>query len=293
MLKMEPPIRLYKRPRLKNPYLIVGWADAGLVGIEAIDYLIDKLDAEEFGEIEPHYFSFLPHSIIKGGVLQEIEYPRNTFYYWKNKKSTNDLIISGSRPPAINHYQFANLILDVAEYFKVNRIYTVGGIQAHIAHTEKPRVSAVVNNPGLKKYVMHYNISLGMNYHGPTSMNGLILGIAKQRNIEGISLWGRIADYIGEIPNPQVCEAVLRVLTRMLDIDIDFSQIRNEARHANTQIDELVTYIRQQDPRLDRHIGRLEKGMNVEVSAEDKQRFFEEIEEYLKQQKGRSENDSA
>ncbi len=289
---MESPVRIYKRPRLREPSLIVGWADAGLVGISAVDYLIDQLRAEEFGEIEPHNFSLLPHTIIKGGVLQEIEYPKNSFYYWKNRKFTGDLIILGSKPPALHHYELANLILDVAELFDVSRIYTVGGIYANIAHTEKPRIFAVINNPKLKKYMTHYDdVELGMNYHGPTSMNGLILGIAKHRNIEGISLWGRVPSYIGEIPNPRVCQAILRVLTRMLNIDIDFSEIEAEARHANKQIDELVSYLRQQSPDFDQHIGRLEKGMSVEASEEDRQRFFNEIEEFLRKQEGHRETD--
>ncbi len=287
---MESPVRIYKRPRLREPSLIIGWADAGLVGINAVDYLIDQLSAEEFGGIEPHNFSLLPHTIIKGGVLQEIEYPKNSFYYWKNRKFTGDLIILGSKPPALHHYEFANLILDVAELFDVSRIYTVGGIYANIAHTEKPRVFAVINNPRLKKYLTHYNVELGMDYHGPTSMNGLILGFAKQRNIEGISLWGRVPSYIGEIPNPQVCEAILRILTSMLGIDIDFSEIESEAHHANKQIEEMVNYIRQQNPDLDRHIGKLEKGMSMEVSQEDKQKFFRDIEEFLRKQKRQREN---
>ena len=154
-------------------------------------------------------------------------------------------------------------------------------------YTEKPRVFAVINNPRLKKYVTDYGVELGLDYHGPTSMNGLISGIAKHRNIEGINLWGRVPNYIGEIPNPQVCEAVLRVLTRMLDIDIEFSDIEAEAQYANKQIDVIVSYLRQQDPGLDRYIGKLEKGMSVEVSEEDRQRFFEEIKEFLRKQKGR------
>ena len=289
---MQPPVRIYKRPRLRNPYLVVGWADIGLVGINAVDYLANKLKAEEFGKIEPYDFALLPHISIKGGVLQEIEYPRNSFYYWKNKETTGDLIILGSSPPALHHYAFANLILDVAELFGVRRIYTVGGIYANIAHTERPRVFAIVNNARLKDYVTHYDVELaGIDYHGPTSMNGLILGIAKRRNIEGISLWGRVPSYIGEIPNPQVSEAVLRVLTRMLGTDIDFSGIEAKARHANKQIDELVSHVRQQNPDLDRHIGKLEKGMSVEASREDRQRFFEEIEEFLRKQQGGREND--
>ncbi len=70
---MDPAVRIYKRPRLKNPSLIVGWEDIGLVGERAIDYLIDELGAKEFGEIEPHDFALLPNSIVKEGVLQEIE----------------------------------------------------------------------------------------------------------------------------------------------------------------------------------------------------------------------------
>lgn len=290
---MELPVRIHKRPRLSNPSLVVGWTDIGLVGINAIDYLTNKLRAEEFGEIEPYDFSSLPHILIKGGVLQETEYPRNSFYYWKNKETTGDLIIFGSSPPALHHYEFINLILDVAELFDVRRIYTVGGIYANIAHTERPRVFAVINNPELKNYVMHYDVEWGIDYHGPTSINGLLLGIAKRRDIEGISLWGRVPSYIGEIPNPRVCEAVLQVLTSMLGIDIDFSEIEARARRATKQIDELVNYIRQQNPDLDRHIGKLEKGLNVETSREDRQRFFEEIEEFLRKQQGRRENDEA
>ncbi len=287
---METPLIIYERPRLRNPYLVIGWTDAGFVGISAIAYLIDKLEAEEFGEIEPQDFSLLPDSVINGGVLEDIEYPESSFYYWKNKKSTNDLIIFGRKPPDVNHHELANLILDVAELFRVKRIYTVGGIFASIAHTEKPRVFAVINHPKLKKYLTHYDVELGTDYHGPTSMNGLLLGFAKERNIEGISLWGRVPSYIGEIPNPKVCETVLRILTSMLDIDIDFSDIESEARHANKQIEEIVSYIRRENPDLDRHIGKLEKSKSIEASEENRQKFFKDIEEFLKKQKGGREN---
>lgn len=288
---MKSPIKIHKRPRLRNPYLIIGWEDAGLVGINAIDYLTDKLGAEEFAEIEPHDFSLLPYIRIKGGVLQEIEYPKNSFYYWKNKKSTGDLILLGSRPPALHHHEMANLILDVAELFNVKRIYTVGGIHANIAHTGRPRVTAIINNPELKKYVTNYRVSLGRDYEGPTNMNGLILGNAKQRNIDGISLWGRVPSYIAEISNPRVSYAVLRILTTMLDIEIDFGEIEAEARQANQQIDELVSYIRTHSPDLDRYIKGLEKGIPTETSEEDRQQFFEEVEEFLRKEKDRREYD--
>ena len=290
---MELPIKIYKQPRLRNPYLIAGWADAGFVGINAVNYLIDKLGAQEFGEIEPSDYFLLPHSSIKGGVLQGIEYPESSFYYWKNDKSTEDLIIWGSTPPALKHYEFSSLIVDVAEHFGVERIYTVGGIYANIAHTEELKIFAVINNPRLKWYLKNYDVELGLDYHGPTSMNGLMLGIAKHRNIDGISLWGPVPGYIGDIPNPRVCCAVLKVLTTMLGVDIDLSEIEAEARNTAKEIDTLVNHVRRQNPELNDYMERLEKGIRFKASPENSQRFFAEIEEFLRKQKGQGKDGSA
>lgn len=281
---MKSPLKLYERPRLRNPYLIIGWSDAGQVGTGVIDYLVNKLGAEEFGEIEPQKFSLSPNTLVKGGVLEEIEYPGTSFHYWKNKNSTSDLIIFGSQSPSQGQYEFVNLILDVAELFSVKRIYAVGGVPANIAHDENPNLFAVVNSARVKRYLKPYDVDIGMDYYGPTSMNGLILGLAKQRNIEAISLLGWIPCYITEIPNPRVCEAILRILTRMLSIDIDFSEIESEVLYADKQINEIVSYIREQNPDFFRHIGSLEKGIRFETTEEDRKKFFREIEEFLRNQ---------
>ena len=71
-MKMESPLKIYEHPRLKEPYLVIGWEDTGHVGTGVADYLIDKLGAEEFGEIEPYDFSYLPNAVVKGGVLEDI-----------------------------------------------------------------------------------------------------------------------------------------------------------------------------------------------------------------------------
>lgn len=283
---MKSPLKIYERLRLRNPYLIVGWDDAGHVGTGVTDYLINKLGAEEFGEIEPQKFSLMPNVLVKGGVLEEIEYPGTSFYYWKNKNSTNDLIIFGSQSPQQDQHEFANLILDVAELFAVKRIYAVGSIPANIAHDEDPNLFAVVNSARAKRYLKPYDVALGLDYYGPTSMNGLILGLAKQRNIDGLSLWGWVPCYIAEIPNPRVCEAILRVLTRMLGVEVDFTEIESEVYYASKQIAEIVSYIREQNPDFDRHIAKPENRTGFGNSEEDRKRFFKEINDFLRNQHG-------
>ena len=48
--------KLYKRPRLKKPDMIVAWPGIGNVGIIAIEALRTALNAEVIGEIEPWEF---------------------------------------------------------------------------------------------------------------------------------------------------------------------------------------------------------------------------------------------
>ncbi|MBI2851705.1 MAG: PAC2 family protein [Chloroflexi bacterium] len=283
---MNSRLNIFEKPRLKNPSLVVGWADAGQVGVGVVDYLVGKLSTVEFAEIEPYDFSPLPDIFVRGGVLEEIEYPGNRFYYWKNRKSAGDLILFCTDPPSQGHYEFANLILDLAELFSVKRIYTVGGLLANVMHGENPELFAVVNSPRLKRQLRPFELEIGGDYHGPTSMNGLVLGLAKQRKIDGLSLWGRVPSYIGEIPNPSICEAILRVLTQLLTVDIDFSEIETEVRHANKQIEEIVSYIREQNPDLDRHIGKLEQGTPFDSSEEDRKKIIRDIEDFLRRGKG-------
>jgi len=283
---MAQPLIIRKRPRLIEPSLVVGWTDSGHVGINTVDYLISSLKAEECAEIEPQNFFPLPYALIKGGVLQGIEYQKNSFYYWKNMKSTGDLLLFGSRPPAMNQHEMIDLILDLAEAFHVSRIYTVGGMQANTAHTAEPRIFGIINNPGLRSHLAKYEIESGTDYNGPVSINGLLLGLAKQRGIDAISLWVRVPSYISEIPNPRISMTILEVLTAMLDISIDLNEIESEARHADKQIEKLVSYLRQQNPDIDRHIRRLERNIIPEATKEDKLEFFKDIEEYLREQKG-------
>ena len=79
-------IRIYKEPKLKNPDLICGWPGIGNIGIIAVDSLRGILRAEEFGEIEPWDF-FDPQQVsIKDGLLKDLEFPTNKFYFQRLKK---------------------------------------------------------------------------------------------------------------------------------------------------------------------------------------------------------------
>jgi hypothetical protein len=67
---------------------------------------------------------FLKISYLEVIVMASIP---TVLYYWKRKTAASDLIIYGGSPPVEHPYEFGSLLVDVAEHFAVERIYTLGG----------------------------------------------------------------------------------------------------------------------------------------------------------------------
>jgi proteasome assembly chaperone (PAC2) family protein len=70
-------------------------------------------------------------------------------------------------------------------------------------------------------------------------LNGLLLGVAKEREVEAICLLGEVPMYASRIQNPMAALAILGVLTRMLGIEIDtleLAQLASETKETMKQL---------------------------------------------------------
>ena len=134
-------IRLYKKPKLVKPDMVASWPGIGNIGVIAIDTLRGQIRAEELGEIEPWDFFYPRKVIIKAGVLEDLEFPSNKFYYKRLGKKDLVFFIGEEQPTdggrmyaeGRKAYQMANLVLDVAERFGCQRVYTSGN-QTFLPH---------------------------------------------------------------------------------------------------------------------------------------------------------------
>ena len=73
-----------------------------------------------------------------------------------------------------------------------------------------------------------------------SGLNGLLLGVAKERDIEGVCLLGEVPMYATRIQNPAAAVAVLGVLTRMLDIEIDITELADAARETADRMKQMA-----------------------------------------------------
>ena len=310
-------IKLYRKPKLESPVLIASWPGIGNIGIIAVDTLRGMLGAEEFGEIEPWDFFYPKRLSIKGGILQDLEFPSSKFYFWRRgskeqggggpyfgKTGKGDVIIFiGEEQPSDGvrmyaeggkAYHMANLVLDVAEKFGCQRVYTSGAAVAPIHHTMRPGVWAVPNKEDLIDEVKGYDNTILMSQiegrggqGNITGLNGLLLGVAKKRGFEAICIMGEIPVYLQglPLPYPKASKSVLEVLTHNLGIEIDLGKLDELAEQVAERIERFYTQIpseiKEQLEKL-KYVTYAKPAEPGPITEEEEKKILEDIDKFFK-----------
>ena len=236
-------IILNKEPVLRNPYLIASWPGMGGVAIIAAKYLIEKLKAEEMGFIAPEEFFDLNSVYVKDSMIKDFQFPENKFYFAQGGER-DWIIFTGEAQPAGNGYLLANLVLDVADKFNVKRVHTFAAAPTHIHHTKKPKVSAAVTHIELIDEINRCGINQ-LKEGSISGMNGLLLGAAKPRNIEGLCLLGEIPVYTTHVANPRSSKAVLEALMKISGLQIDLADMDQWISESDKQIEQKITQLKE------------------------------------------------
>ncbi len=297
-------IVLYREPELEAPILIASWPGIGNIGIIAVDTLRRALKAEELGEIEPWEFFYPKKVVIRDGILKTLEFPSSKFYFKRTPKYDLLFFIGEEQPDTgtkvyaegAKAYRMANLVVDVALRFGCRRIYTSGAAVAPIHHTTSPRVWAVPNNSLLLGEMKNYqNVVLMSDIEGHsgqgniTGLNGLLLGVARRRGIDAVCLMGEIPIYLHgfPIPYPRGSRAVVEVLSKILGVTIDMTELDDFVEQTGREIEAIYSRLPLEiREHLDKlvsvsHRGEVEPGP---ITEEDKKKILQEIDKLFKRE---------
>jgi len=228
-------IKLFREPELDSPCLVTAWPGVGNVAIIAATYLREKLDAEELGEIDPSGFFDLGGVFIKDNLVETPSFPEGKFYYKESGGEGKDMIIFlAEAQPAAASYEYASLVLDVAQRFGVKRVYSLAAALTEY-HPDQPRVLGAASSPELLEELKKLDVVMAGDFF-VAGLNGLLLGVAAIRGIEGICLLGETVKYAAKMANPSAAQAVLKVLTRLLGVQIDMAQLEEFADSTEKQV---------------------------------------------------------
>ena len=241
-------------PEIRDPYLIAAWAGMGNVALGAAKYMKDQLGAERFGEIKiAESFGFMGVTVKDDGTVESPllkMMPSNTFYYWKNKHSSNDLIIfMGETQPNGMEYEFAHKLIEVGEKFKVKRIYTAAAFALPIHISQESKVHCVATTIELIEDLKRFDLKL-MTGGSISGLNGFLLGIAKEKGIEGVCLLGEMPNYLTHIEYPKASYSVLSMLTQILNIEIDMGELLSISIYQEEELKKYIKEIKEQFRKL-------------------------------------------
>jgi uncharacterized protein len=225
-------------PQLQSPYLICGFPGSGYVGKIAIDHLLQELNATRLADI---YSTSFPSQVMirADGVAEPM---KNTIYYSKASTSTSNndvLLLTGDSQPTNpdSEYVLAEEILDIAARFSTKRVFTMAAYVTEV-FVDKPRVFGTATDLEIVKTFNEKNI-LTMDSGSVAGMNGLVIGVAKLRGMQGTCLLGETSGYVVDA---KASKSILERLVSILGIMIDLGTLEKKAK----ETDMLIQAIQQQ-----------------------------------------------
>ena len=216
-----------------NPILIEGLPGLGLVGKIAIRYLIKQLKAIKTAYLYSPHFPYFVLVNKKGNV----RLLRGAFYYWKNPKGENDLILftGDSQSQTIEgQYEIADHMLDFSQKHNVKTIVTIGGYRMEAK--EKPKVFVAATSKELLNKALQGGATLSSSGSPIVGTAGLILGLARFKKIDAMCLLGETRGYL---PDPLAAKSVLEIIKSTFNLDLDLTGLNEEIARAETMVAKL------------------------------------------------------
>jgi len=181
----KPQFRHLFHPKLESPIFVEGLPGFGNVGKIAARLLIEFTHAKCFAEL--YSPSFPDYVIVNNeGICRP---PRYEFYASSTDKN-QFIILTGDTQPSLEdviaHYELCDEILDFAEKYGCRFIVTTGGVPT-------PRPGGEVYIAATSEKLAAENMEKGALMYGKGRImgaTGLLLGLAKERGLEGICLLG-------------------------------------------------------------------------------------------------------
>jgi len=217
-----------KKPKLRNPIFIEGLPGIGNVGKLAVEHIIEETNATKFADL--YSKDFPPQVFINmDGTIKLVN---NEFYYLKaKKKNQRDLVLlTGDYQGLSSHgqYDLAEKILDIIQELNVKEIFTLGGYG--LGHEIKePKVLCATTDKNLVAKMKKYGAVFKKNEPGGgiVGASGLILGLGKLRGMKGACFMGETPGYLVD---PKSAKAVLKILMKMLNLDVNLSELEKKAK---------------------------------------------------------------
>lgn len=284
----------HEKPSLTRPFIIMGftgWSNAGEVGSSVLWYILTRFEGKLFAELKTDDFynyqnagnvNKRPVVNIENGMIQSYSAVTTNFWYHAAEPGGHDLILISGPEPDQGWNRYSNLLLDLAQEYKAEKIITLGGTFDAIPHTAPLRISCVVSHTELKEEAQQFGLEL-TDYKGPSSIHTLLMVNAAKRDMRMMSLWVHTPHYI-QVVNFIGCYEVMLKIALILNIKLDLEVARKDSEYLKVQIDQAI----EKKPELQEYLRTLEMEYRKGHSSVEKpinNNILKEIDEIFKEKR--------
>lgn len=214
--------------RAKSPIIVIGFPSIGMVGSIAAEFLSRKaLEMKEIGHIKST--DLLPVVLVDKGV------PRRPI---RILEKGNLMVIASELvvPPDLIPF-LAEAVVDWSEDLKAKRIITIGAFADEKLKVNKvPHVFGVGATQADLSLLKNVNVDI-FKIGAIADLPGLILVECAERKFPCIGLFAR-AQY--KLPDPAAAAEVLKVLNRILGLDVDVQPLFEMAKEAEEKLEKIL-----------------------------------------------------
>jgi len=209
-------IEVTEKPKLNDPVLIEGLPGIGFVANISALHLINELKAKRFAQIVSASFQDFAVTTEGGGTRS----PINELYYVKRVDGGRDLIIWYGNTQALTtfgQYELCDKVLDIVQELGCQFVISIGGFKKDQVQPVPGVYSAATDQETLKEAL---NLGTKIMVGHVFGIAGLIIGLARLRNVKGFSL---LVDTLGMYPDALASQYALAMLDKYLKLNIDVS----------------------------------------------------------------------
>lgn len=255
--------------KLHAPWLVAVWPGMGQVAISAGYYLISKLDMHALAEFSPRELFDVDHVEVKQGLIKSGRLPRSRFFLWRDPRQERDLVVFiGEAQPPIGRYMFCRRMLDFAQQLGVQRVFTFAAMGTQMRPEHSSRVFAAATDEQTLEELKQLEIEV-LQEGQIGGLNGVLLGVAAELGLRGGCLLGEIPHMFAQFPFPQASLAVLNVFRRLARLEIDLSELAQQAEAMAHRLQELLDQVEHAMAQQQAQAGETEGGPGEEEEEED------------------------
>ncbi len=216
-------------PGLTNPIMIAGWCGMGPLEFYAVNYIREKLGAEEFGEFDP--YAFFPRKAVhvEDGVIGDVCMPEFKFYSCKPKGEELVIFAANVTLDDDNTEALCSAIAGEARELGVRRIYTFSTLPVQKSCNQEMGVFGLATTEELK-YEMKASGMKPLACKRSDDPAVVLLSIAKEEaDIDGICIIGERPAKLG-LPYLRTAHKMLKAFALITEIDIDLDEVQMKAK---------------------------------------------------------------